>query len=278
MFLTDATANCPAAALGLAYGSASTSLRAPQGQGGACRGVERSCWPASTGTPSGGLRARPAALTSRLGELIREAVQVAREEREDEALMLAYGQGDAAAFELLLRRHQRPVFNFLVRQVGNTALAEDLLQEVFLRLIKGAAGYKQQAKFTTWLYTIARNLCVDHARRARHRQASSLDQPLKSSGQGRSRTLGDLAADPRPGVERQVDSRRIQDRLQSAIDALNEEQREVFLMRETLDLSFKEIAEIVRCPENTAKSRMRYALEQLRKTLDSYRDVVSAAQ
>jgi len=203
---------------------------------------------------------------------------VAVEEREDEALMLAYGQGEAPAFEVLLRRHRRPVYNFLVRQVGNPTLAEDLLQEVFLRVIKGAASYRRQAKFTTWLYTIARNLCVDNARRARHRRAASLEQPLGNPGNAQSRTLGDLTADPAPGVERQVVSRRLQEQIQQAIDALSDEQREVFLMRETLNLSFKEIADVVQCPENTAKSRMRYALEQLRRALDDYREVARAAR
>jgi RNA polymerase sigma-70 factor (ECF subfamily) len=210
--------------------------------------------------------------------LDRGAASVALDEREDEALMLAYSQGDAAAFEMLLKRHQRPVYNFFVRQVGNTALAEDLMQEVFLRVIKSAASYKRQAKFTTWLYTIARNLCVDHARRARLRRASSLDQPLGNPGSERGRTLGDLAADPKPGVERQVTSKRLKDDIQRAIETLSEEQREVFLMRETLNLPFKEIAQIVECPENTVKSRMRYALEQLRKALEDYRDVAHAAQ
>ena len=79
------------------------------------------------------------------------------QERADEALMLAYQQGDPAAFDVLLKRHQRPVYNFLLRNVGNPALAEDLLQEVFLRVIRSAASYKKEAKFTTWIYTIARN-------------------------------------------------------------------------------------------------------------------------
>lgn len=190
--------------------------------------------------------------------------------------MLAYGQGDIAAFRELLQRHERPVFNFLLRHVGNRAYAEDLLQEVFLRVIKGAAAYKRQAKFTTWLYTIARNLCVDNARRAKHRQATSLDQPLRANA-SRERTMGDLTADPRPGVDRLAASARLNDRIQQAIANLPEEQREVFLMRETLDLQFKEIAEIVQCPESTAKSRMRYALEQLRRELEDYREVAYAA-
>jgi RNA polymerase sigma-70 factor (ECF subfamily) len=197
------------------------------------------------------------------------------EQREDEALMLAYRQGEARAFNLLLSRHQRPVFNFLVRQVGNKTLAEDLLQEVFLRVIRGAGTYKKEAKFTTWLYTIARNLCIDNARRAKHRRAASLDQPISKKDEG-GRTMGDTVADKAPGVERQAASRRLQERIQQAVSTLGDDQREVFLMREQLNMPFKEIAEVIGCPENTVKSRMRYALEHLRKQLDDYRELAQA--
>src|SRR5512137_1749058 len=100
------------------------------------------------------------------------------EQLSDEGLMEAFQRGDTRAFEHLLRKHKRPVYNFIHRQVGNEATAEDLMQEVFLRIIKGAASYKREAKLTTWVYTIARNLCVDHSRRAKHRKAASLDQPV----------------------------------------------------------------------------------------------------
>jgi RNA polymerase sigma-70 factor (ECF subfamily) len=197
-----------------------------------------------------------------------------REELGDEALMECYQRGDSRAFEVLLQRHQRPVYNFLIRQVGHPQLAEDLLQEVFLRVIKGATNYKREAKFTTWLYTIARNLCTDNARRAKHRRAASLDQPA-GNVEGRS-TVGELISDKGPAVDRQVIGRQLQKRLQGAIAQLSDEQREVFLMRETLQLPFKEIAEIVGCPENTVKSRMRYALENLREMLEEYRDLAQA--
>jgi RNA polymerase sigma-70 factor (ECF subfamily) len=188
--------------------------------------------------------------------------------------MEAYQTGDVRAFEQLLQRHQRPVYNFIYRQLGSDVLAEDLLQEVFLRIVKGAQSYKKQAKFTTWLYTIARNLCVDQTRRAKHRRAASLDQPLDRREGGRS--LGEVVANGGPAVDRQVIGKELQGRLKQAIEALGDEQREVFLMREYLNLPFKEIAEIVGCPENTVKSRMRYALERLREELEEYRDLAQA--
>ncbi len=188
--------------------------------------------------------------------------------------MEAYQHGDTRAFELLLKRHQRPVFNFIYRQVGIEPVAEELLQEVFLRIIKGAARYQRKAKFTTWMYTIARNICVDQSRRAKHRQAASLDAPLGQGGDGG--TLKDVLPNDGPAVDRQAIGLELQKRIKEAIDSLNDEQREVFLMREYLNLPFKEIAEITGCPENTIKSRMRYALEHLRKQLEEYQDLAKA--
>ena len=188
--------------------------------------------------------------------------------------MLRFRDGDSRAFEQLLHRHRRPIYAFILRFVGlfNTALAEDLTQETFLRVVKTAANYERQAKFTTWLYTLARNLCVDAARRGKHRRAQSLDAPGEDGG-----TLLDRTEDCGPAVDRRVIGKELQGRLQQAIATLPEDQREVFLMREVADLQFKEIAAIVGIPENTVKSRMRYALEKLREALDDYEDMARAA-
>ena len=99
----------------------------------------------------------------------------------DEALMQAFCDGDAAAFEALVGRHQRGVYNFLLRSVGQKARAEELLQEVFLRVVRAKGRYTPSAKFTTWLYSIARNLSVDESRRAKFRKHQSLDAPRKGS-------------------------------------------------------------------------------------------------
>ena len=80
------------------------------------------------------------------------------DDQADEDLMVQYQKGEVRAFEVLLTRHRKPVYNFILRFVGDKETAEDLLQEAFMRVIKGAEAYKRQAKFTTWLYTIARNL------------------------------------------------------------------------------------------------------------------------
>src|SRR5678809_1400068 len=126
-------------------------------------------------------------------------------DQADEDLMVMYQRGEVRAFEVLLSRHRKPVYNFILRFVGDRETAEDLLQEAFMRVIKGAEAYKRQAKFTTWLYTIARNLCVDQTRRRKHRKHASLDAPMDASEE--SGTLMDCllytsdAADERSSVD-----------------------------------------------------------------------------
>jgi RNA polymerase sigma-70 factor (ECF subfamily) len=193
----------------------------------------------------------------------------------DEALMVRYQRGDVRAFEVLLSRHRKPVYNFIYRFVGDRAQAEDVLQETFLRVIKSADSYQREAKFTTWLYTIARNQCVDLSRRMKLRRMSSLDHSSTDDPDGA--TLLDVVADGGAAVDRRAGDGELQARLKSAIEQLSEEQREVFLMREFLQMQFKEIAEVTGVPENTVKSRMRYALEKLRDLLEDYRELARAA-
>jgi len=208
-------------------------------------------------------------------EQIRLGALLLRDEA-DEVLMVRYQKGDVRAFEILLTRHRRPVFNFILRFVGSRETAEDLLQEAFLRVVKGAENYQRQAKFTTWLYTIARNLCVDHSRRMKHRRAQSLDAPLSSNSD--SGSLLDVVPGKDLPSDRRAGSSQLGARMKDAIQGLAEPQREVFLMREFLDMPFKQIADVVGVPENTVKSRMRYALEKLRLELEEYADLAKAVQ
>ncbi len=206
--------------------------------------------------------------------ILTNSISVMLQEEADEALMLRYQQGEVRAFEILLNRHRKPIFNFILRFVQRRELAEDLLQETFLRVIRSAAKYKQQAKFTTWLYTIARNLCVDQSRRAKHRRAQSLDSPLSTAdGSG---TLLDVVAGNELPSDRKAVSKEIHKKLQEALGQLSEEQREVFLMREFLDMPFKQISDVVGVTENTVKSRMRYALQKLRLELEEFSDMAKA--
>ena len=155
--------------------------------------------------------------------------------------MLAFKAGDARAFTTLVTRHRQAVYNFILRYVGHRQRAEDLLQECWLKVVRSSKEYEPKARFTTWVFTIARNLCVDSARKESYRKTDSLDAPAGGVDEPEGRALGETVPD---------------------------EQREVFLMREYHGVGFKEIAEVTGVNENTVKSRMRYALEGLRKRLN----------
>jgi RNA polymerase sigma-70 factor, ECF subfamily len=180
--------------------------------------------------------------------------------------MAAYQRGDVNAFAELVARHEQPLWQFLRRSVRDSAAAEDLLQETFLRVVHGAAAWQANAKFSTWLYTIARNLCIDHARKAQHRRALSLDGQASGAGEA-DFGLHEKVSSADRGGERSALNRELAARLERALAALPAAQREVFLMREVLELPFAEIAAAVGASEPTVKSRMRYALEHLRSEL-----------
>lgn len=199
-------------------------------------------------------------------EAAREAQRL-EAEREDQRLMTAYKKGDAKAFERLLAKHKKPIYNFCLRMLGDKAAAEDAMQEVFLRVVRGAKDWESTAKLTTWLYTIARNHCIDAIRKAGYRKTASLDQTLDPT-EDQGGTLGDRVSDEESVTpDRGAESMRLRQKLAAAIASLSEDQREVFVMREYSGMPFKDIASVVGVPENTVKSRMRYALEHLRSHL-----------
>jgi RNA polymerase sigma-70 factor (ECF subfamily) len=183
------------------------------------------------------------------------------QDESDEQLMRRFQAGDARAFEAIVRRHRSALWNFLLRHVGDRARAEDLLQDALLRAVRASGEWQDRAKVTTWLFTIARNLAVDEARRAVHRRAERLEGDEDHPG------AIDRVALEGPGPDAVAEGALLRPRLEAALRALPEEQREVFLLREQGGLGFREIAEVTGVPENTVKSRMRYALEGLRKTL-----------
>ncbi|HEX6240750.1 MAG TPA: RNA polymerase sigma factor [Polyangiales bacterium] len=187
----------------------------------------------------------------------------------DEQLVGLYARGELSAMGVLVARYQKPLFTFLVRMNGDRARAEDLLQEAFLRMIEHAETFEGSARLKTWLYRIARNLCIDEMRRQRHRRHASLDAEQSSEDE---RTLHDRIAASAPQSDRTAVSHQLSQSMVSAIGRLPDDQREVFLLRQVHALQFKEIAEITAVSENTVKSRMRYALERLQDALAEYRD------
>lgn len=186
----------------------------------------------------------------------------------NEMLMVKYQRGDTRAFCEIVSRHSGQVYNFILRLLKDASSAEDLTQEVFYRVVKHSADFKHESRFPTWLYTIARNLCVDHVRKQKHRNHASLEESLASKGDS-------LAGEPptrRQDAERATGAREVGAAIVVALNDLPDEQREVFLLRELAGLPFKEIASVTGAPENAVKSRMRYALERLQRALSSFEE------
>jgi len=189
-------------------------------------------------------------------------------EPSDESLLLAYRGGDAAAFEALFLRYRSPLFNVVLRFVGDRGYAEEIYQDVWMTVVERCGDFQGSAKFSAWLYTIARNRCIDHRRKQRLRAHSSLEHARSPAG----KPLGDRLANPGPSTEGLASGALLGAHLASAVGALPDEQREVFLMRHLQGLAFHEIADVTGTPANTVKSRMRYALESLRHSLRDWKE------
>jgi RNA polymerase sigma factor (sigma-70 family) len=190
----------------------------------------------------------------------------------DESLMTRFGRGDAAAFEFLYRRHEMKVFRYLRRNVRSEASANDLMQEVWFAVVRGAANYQPTAKFTTWLFTIAHNRMVDMIR-ANHRLQSLDSGDVADSGGADSEgpnLLDRLAIDGKLEPLAQVQSQDEAAALLSAVAQLPAEQRSAFLLQAEGELSVEEIADATGSNFETVKSRLRYARAKLRQLLWEY--------
>jgi RNA polymerase sigma factor (sigma-70 family) len=185
----------------------------------------------------------------------------------DENLMVRFGRGEAAAFEFLYRRHESRVFRFLRRNVRNEAAANDLMQEVWFAVVRGAANYQPTAKFTTWLFTIAHNRTVDMIR-ANHR-LQSLDAGDDADPEAPN-PLERLADSPKLEPLAQVQTQDEAAALLSAVAQLPAEQRSAFLLQAEGELSVEEIADATGSSFETVKSRLRYARAKLRQLLWEY--------
>jgi RNA polymerase sigma-70 factor (ECF subfamily) len=179
----------------------------------------------------------------------------------DEALMIRYRDGDASSFEILYERHRGPLYRYFLRQSGIVALAEELFQDVWLKVIQSRDRYEVRAKFTTYLYHLAHNRLIDHYRR----QATGL--PMSYDDDPDDSQIEQVANAGIYEPENELDRRRQVQRLLRLLDNLPEAQREVFLLREEGGLSLLEIAEITGVTVEAAKSRLRYAMAKLRQGL-----------
>jgi len=185
----------------------------------------------------------------------------------DEELMDGVRVGNSAAFDTLLARHGKSLFNFILRHVGNVTEAEDLLQTTFVKILQAAPSFDSRQKFTTWAYRIASNLCVDFFRRQQYRKAVSLDEPVRENDET---TLADSIADERPPPSLRYEEKQLHAHVRRAIQTLTEEQRAVVLLCHYEGLSYPEIAATLGIPVGTVKSRMHNAMQRLRQQLQEW--------
>lgn len=198
------------------------------------------------------------------------AARAALEAFEDAQLVRRFVAGEPLAFDVLFQRYERRVLFFILRSVRDRERAEELAQDVFLKVIDAAETFRETTSFKAWIFAIARNLCIDESRRQKHRKTRSLHEHASRQGDD-SREWLDLIVDidANAGAE-EVARGEFRRALEQALAALPDEQRNTFLLREVEQLKYREIAELEDVSENTVKSRMRYALSSLQQALVEY--------
>jgi len=185
----------------------------------------------------------------------------------DAAVMLRVAQGDEAGFNYLVQKYHRAMIHFLFRMVRNQAVAEELAQEVFLRVYRSRESYRAEAKFTTWLYRIATNLAVNHARDTRHERSAStiyLDAPDRETG-----TTPDVA-DDEPTVEQRLMRDERMAAIRAHVMALPERQRMAVLMHKYQGMDYRQIGEVLKLSESATKSLLFRAYQTLRDKLKEF--------
>jgi RNA polymerase sigma-70 factor (ECF subfamily) len=183
-----------------------------------------------------------------------------REEVSDQALMLRYQRGDRSAFVTLLRRYQLAVYNFVLRQLGSALPADEVAREVFLGVVREAPRFDYETPFSTRLFAIAQQLVRDERTRMPSRQLLQHGPSVAESSR--------LGAGPSPMGLRGEPA--LEDSIVSAVEALPDEQKDVFLLREVADLPFSEIATVTRQSETAVKIQMQHALQRLRLALQDF--------
>jgi RNA polymerase sigma-70 factor, ECF subfamily len=192
-------------------------------------------------------------------------------QRSDEALMLAYQAGDAGAFEELYGRWRGRLFRYLVHQCGSDALADELYQDIWLKVVGARRHYEVAAKFSTWLFRIAHNRLIDHWRASGRKATETLSSYDDDDDDPPEDERPELAAPAHETPENLCERRDLAERMADAIARLPAAQRETFLLVEEGEMTLEEIAAATGTSRETAKSRLRYALAKLRAELKEWR-------
>lgn len=185
---------------------------------------------------------------------------------QDEKLLISRSKaGDIEAFEELIEAYQKKIFSFAYRIIGNYEDAADMAQEALIRIYKSIGGFKEQSSFSTWIYRITTNVCLDEIRRRKSKKEYSLDEEVQmDDGQLKRQVMSDD-----PGPEEVFEKEELRSIVKNAIDKLPEEQKVVITLRDIQGLSYDEIAEVLDCPGGTVKSRISRARQALKKVLSS---------
>lgn len=186
---------------------------------------------------------------------------------DDAAIMLALRDGNMAGFDFLVQKYRRPIIHFMYRMVHNQAVAEELAQEVFLRVYRSRETYRAEARFSTWLYRIATNLGVNHARDTRHERSAStvyLDAPDSETG-----TTPNVA-DNTPGAEANLLRRERMNAIRQHVMALPERQRMAVLMHKYEGMDYRQIGDVLKLSESATKSLLFRAYQTLRERLKDF--------
>jgi RNA polymerase sigma-70 factor, ECF subfamily len=185
----------------------------------------------------------------------------------DAALMLRVREGDREAFALLVDRYKQPVMNLVARTLRDLTEAEDVAQHVFLQVYKSAHRYEVTAKFSTWIFTIARNLCLNEIRRRSRHPADSLDATREGEEEQAARQIEDVRTFSAPDALLQ---RELEVKVDEAVNALPEKQRTALLLCRQEDVSYEEIAKVLGCSVSATKSLIHRARETLKEQLKPY--------
>ncbi len=187
----------------------------------------------------------------------------------DEQLLHSYQKGDAEAFNKLYSRYKKAIYHYFFRQVSVMGVADELHQDVWLRIIKSSSAFNQQSSFKTWLYKIAHNRLIDYYRSA-GRQPLYLVQNNLAEDDCEADKKRETSISQTSEPDAVLQEQQISKTLLSAIDSLPEEQKEVFLLHEKSGLTLQEIAEISGNSFESTKSRLRYAVKKLRQHMNQY--------
>lgn len=191
--------------------------------------------------------------------------------QSEQLLLMRAKAGDVAAFEELTEAYQKKIFNLAYRMVGNYDDAGDMAQEALIRIFRSIGSFKEQSSFSTWVFRITTNVCLDEIRKRKNKKAFSLDEEIHTEDGEMQRQI--ISDDPLP--DEIAEREELRSIVNKAINSLPEEQKIIITLRDIQSLSYEEIANVLSCPVGTVKSRINRARQALKNILLSKRELLN---